>query len=189
MPTLRLGDRAVTLQAGIEPTAVGEVVMTGQAVDLGMFAMVEVQGQHPCPLQQGFAQYEAGTGRDECAGGEHRGHDGDDDERRMPAEGQPARAGRFSRRRSRAAAAPEEHREAGRRDGHVQYAAAVAAGVPAGGHDMRGEQHCQDAAENDVRCLEVAVTSPKTAACTGERDQDQHQEQKESRNSRQLIKR
>ncbi len=44
---------AMAMQAAIEPAPVGVVMMAGQAVDLRMFAMLEVQGQHLCVIHQG----------------------------------------------------------------------------------------------------------------------------------------
>ena len=52
---------AVTKDAGVEPASIGIVVMADQAVDGGVFTVIEVQRQRPSPRQQRFAERDEGA--------------------------------------------------------------------------------------------------------------------------------
>ncbi len=82
----------------------------------------------------------------------------------MPAERKPAHDERLVRRRSLTAPSPEENRDAAGRRCDIQDAAAVSSGVPTGRDDVGAKEHREQAAEDDVRRLEVAVTPPHAPA-------------------------
>ncbi len=56
---------AVTMDAGIEPAAIGIVVVTDQTVDGDVLAVIEIERQRLRTAQQRFAQREACAARDE----------------------------------------------------------------------------------------------------------------------------
>ena len=82
----------------------------------------------------------------------------------MPAERKTARDERFVRRRPRTAPSPEENRNAAGRYCDIHDASAVTSGVPTGRDDVSAQEHREQAAEDDVRGLEVAVAVPHAPA-------------------------
>jgi hypothetical protein len=61
-PDLEIRARAtVTKDAGIEPASIGIVVMADQAVDGGVFTVIEVQRQRLGARQQRFAERDEGA--------------------------------------------------------------------------------------------------------------------------------
>ena len=77
---------AMAVDATVEPSAIGIIMVAGQAIDGRMLGMIEVQRQHLCTRQQRLTKCDVGAADDERAEREHRGDDGPDDERRMTAE-------------------------------------------------------------------------------------------------------
>ncbi len=84
----------------------------------------------------------------------------------MPAERESPYDRGSLRPGSAAAPAPKQHRDAACRHRNVQDAASVASGVPSGGDHMGSEQNGEQAAKEDMGCLEVAVASPEPPART-----------------------
>ena len=179
---------AMTMDAAVESSAIDVVMVADQAIHGRMFAMIEIQRQHLCSRQQRFTERDVGAAGDERAERQHRGDDGAYDERRMTAEDEAVHDG-LVWGRADAAPAPEEHREAACGHGDEQDAAAVACGVPARRDYMHCEQCQQEAAEYDVRRLEVAVTAPEASAHIRQRGHDECQKHDEACNPRQLIQR
>src|SRR3984957_9894879 len=105
----------------------------------------------------------------------------------MPAERKPARDGRLGRGPSRAASSPEEKRHAAGRYCEIHDAAAVASGVPAGRDDVSAQEHREQAAEDDVRRLEVAVAAPQPPAHAADGCEREYQKNDERGDSRQLV--
>ena len=179
---------AMAMDAAVEPSAIGIVMVAGQAVDGRMLGMIEVQRQHLCTRQQRLTKCDVGAADDERTEREHRGDDGTDDERRMTAEDEAAHEG-LGRCRADAAPAPEEHREAACGYGDEQDAPAATPDVSARRDHMDAEQRQQEAAEYDVRRLEVAVAVPEAPAHRRQRGDDQCEEHEEAYDSRQLVQR
>lgn len=127
---------AMTLDTGVGSEAIGIVVVAGQTVDGRMLGMIEVQGQPFRTAQHRFTERDAGAACDQSAEGKQGGNDDADDERRMPAEREPARDGSLVRRRSRAAPAPEEHGYAARRDGKKHNPTTATSGISIRGNHM-----------------------------------------------------
>src|SRR5260221_7863542 len=105
----------------------------------------------------------------------------------MPAERKPARDGRLVRCRSRAASSPEAKRDAAGRYCEIHDAAAVASGISAGRDDVSAQEYREQAAEDDVRRLEVTVAAPQPPAQAGDRCEREYQKYHERRDSRQLV--
>jgi hypothetical protein len=119
---------AMTMDAGVEAAAVGIVMVAGETVHGRMFTVIEIQGQSHRASQQGFPKSHVGATRDKRSERQHRGDDDAHDECRMPPECEAASRSGLVRRRSRAAPAPEQHRNAADRDGKEKHPAAVAPG-------------------------------------------------------------
>jgi len=179
---------AMAMDAAVEPSAIGIVMVAGQTVDGRMLGMIEVQGQHLCTGQQRLTECDVGAADDERAEREHRGDDGTDDEGRMTAEDEAAHGG-LGRYRADAAPAPEEHREAACGYGDEQDAAAATSDISARRDHVDTEKRQQKAAEYDVRRLKVSVAMPETPAHRRQRGYDQYEEHGEAYDSRQLVQR
>ena len=179
---------AMAMDAAVGPSAIRIVMVAGQAVDGRMLGVIEVQRQHLCTRQQRLTKCDVGAADDERAERERRGDDGTDDERRMTAEDEASHAG-LGGCRADAAPAPEEHREAACGYGDEQDAAAATPDVSARRDHMDTEKRQQEAAEYDVRRLEVAVAVPEAPAHRRQRGYDQYEEHDEAYDSRQLVQR
>ena len=189
-PGLEIGARAaVAIDAGIEAASIGIVMMADQTVDGSVFAVVEVQRQRLGARQQRFAEREEGASWNERTEREHRCSDDADHECRVPAEREPARDDRLVRRRSRTAPSSEENRDAAGRRGDIHDAAAVTSGVPTRRDDVSAQEHREQAAENDVRRLEVTVTVPEAPAHACDGCNREHQKSGKGRNATQLVER
>ena len=58
---------AMAMDAAVEAAAIDIVMVADQAIDGRMFAMIEVQRQHPCARQQRFTERDVGAAGDERA--------------------------------------------------------------------------------------------------------------------------
>ena len=96
---------AMTMDAGIEPAAIGIVMVANETIDGHMFAVIEIQRQRLFAGQQRFTQRESCAARAERAERNHGGGDDTGNERRVTPEREPARGGRV-RLRSGGAPAP-----------------------------------------------------------------------------------
>ena len=132
------GAAAMAMDAGIEPAAIGIVVVADEAVDGHVLAVIEIQRQCLRTAQQRFTQREACTARDERSERDHRRGDDAGNERRVTPECEPAHGGRVRRRGD--APAPEQHRDASGRDGDDEQAPPDAGRVAAGRDHMGREQ-------------------------------------------------
>src|ERR1700680_1923694 len=107
---------AMTMDAGIEPAAIGIVMVADKTVDGHMFAVIEIQRQRFYAAHERFTQRESCAARDERAERDHGGGDNTGYERRVTPEREPARGGRV-RQRSGGAPAPSEQDDPPRRCG------------------------------------------------------------------------
>ena len=107
----------------------------------------------------------------------------------MPAERKPARDDRPVRRRPRIAPSPEENCDAAGGCCDIYNAAAIASGVSTGRDDVSAQEHREQAAEDDVGRLEVAVAAPQAPAHAGERGDREYQKYDKGRDSTQLVER
>ena len=119
---------AMAMDAGIEPAAIGIVMVADETVDGHVLAVIEIQRQRLRTAQQRFTQREACTARDERSERGHRRGDDAGNERRVPPECEAAHGGRVRRHRGDAPA-PQEHRDAPGRDGDERAGACQKPGV------------------------------------------------------------
>src|SRR5450631_1220793 len=104
----------------------------------------------------------------------------------MPAERKPARDHWFVRR-GPGASPPEEHRDAACRHRDIYEPADVTPGVSTGRDYVSAQQHGEQATEDDVRCLEVAVAAPDAPARSCDGGNREYQKNDKSRDSGQLV--